>query len=114
MAEGFELNVSERDGVTVLRFAGHLESAAIAQAQEKLGDHITAGTALILDLSALDYMSSVGLRLILKALKQAQAVQQPFVIVGPRGRVKEVLDTTGLSKFCPIFPRLDAAIESLQ
>ena len=114
MAEGFELNVAERDGVTVLRFSGQLDSSATALAHEKLGDLVSAGAALVLDLAALDYLSSVGLRLILKAMKQAQAVQQPFVISGPRGRVKEVLDATGLSKFCPIYPRLDAAIESVR
>jgi anti-anti-sigma factor len=114
MAEGLEVQVRHDGDVTVLQLSGHLDSTTAASAQERLDDLVGAGAALVLDLSALDYLSSVGLRLILKAMKQAQAGQHPFAIAGAHGRVKEVLDTTGLSRFCPIHARLADAIRSLQ
>jgi anti-sigma B factor antagonist len=87
----------------VLEVSGRLDAATVALAQDKLAEAVTSGAPLVIDLAGLEYISSVGLRLILKSLKQAQAMRLPFAITGPRAGVKEVLDSIGLAQYCPIF-----------
>ena len=61
---------------------------------------VAAGAPIVLDIAKLSFLSSAGLRLILKTMKQAQAMRQPFVIAGAKGPVKEILNSIGLRQFC--------------
>jgi anti-anti-sigma factor len=98
---------------TILELKGRLEVGTIALAQDKFADAVAAGPPLVLDLAKLTYLSSAGLRLILKTMKQAQASRQPFVIAGARGPVREILDSIGLRQFCPFTRNRAEAIAKL-
>lgn len=100
--------------VTVLHFVGRLDRASAAKAQEILTEAVNTGASLVLDLAGLALLSSIGLRLILKAMKQAQATRQPFVLAAPQDCVKEVLDAAELGKHCPIHPDRESAVEAVK
>ncbi|HXQ52626.1 MAG TPA: STAS domain-containing protein [Stellaceae bacterium] len=107
------VNELAESGATVLELKGRLEVATIALAQDKFADAVASGPPIVLDLAKLAHLSSAGLRLILKTMKQAQASRQPFVISGARGPVKEVLDSIGLRQFCPFARSRAEAIAKL-
>jgi anti-sigma B factor antagonist len=86
---------------SILELGGRLEAASLAHAHEKFAEAVAADAPIVLDVGKLSFLSSAGLRLILKTMKQAQAMRQPFVIAGAKGPVKEILDSIGLRQFCP-------------
>ncbi len=69
----------EDEAATVLELAGRLELGTVALAKEKFAEIVTGGDPVVLDLAHLTYLSSAGLRLIIVAMKQAQANRQQFL-----------------------------------
>jgi len=98
---------------TVVELKGRLDAGTIALAQDTFADAVAAGPPIVLDLARLSYLSSAGLRLILKTMQQAHASRQPFVVAGARGIVKDLLDTIGLRQFCPFARNRAEAIAKL-
>lgn len=67
---------------------------------------------LVLDLSHVDLIASVGLRQIMQSAKNAKDENREFVICGPSGIVKEVLEISGFYKIITIYESLDTAMHS--
>ena len=86
---------------TVLKIVGRLDTAT-APALETAVDSSIAGVAeLILDCSALEYVSSAGLRVILKAQKLMNA-QGNMKLIGVNETIMEVFDITGFADILTI------------
>lgn len=65
---------------------------------------------VVLDLSDLDFISSLGLGAIISMHLKSRHHGGKIVIVHPRPAVQNVLETTRLTQLFPIFPTIDAAI----
>jgi anti-sigma B factor antagonist len=98
---------------SILELSGRLEAGTVGLAQDKFAEAVALGPPIVLDLAKLAFLSSAGLRLILKTMKQTQATRQPFVIAGAKGPVKEILDSIGLRQFCPIVRNRGEALAKL-
>ncbi|RUL78320.1 STAS domain-containing protein [Dyella choica] len=59
---------------------------------EKVLEQMGMGSTLVLDLSALDYISSAGLRSIAKARKAMRARDGHTLLVNPQAQVRKVFD----------------------
>ena len=109
LAEGMEagqrggnhMDVSTRteQDVTIIAFAGNLDSNTSPVAQQTL-DGILAGGAqkLVVDFSALDYISSAGLRVLLGAAKKLHGSGGALRLFGLNETVREVFEISGFSK----------------
>ena len=94
----------ERDGdVVVVRLSGRLDSSAAPGAEERLSA-VVSGEAprVAVDMSALTYVSSAGLRVLLVAAKTAQTKGGKVVLISPNPAVREVLEASGFDKFIQI------------
>lgn len=109
-----EISEQRADGATVLRFSGRLDGTNSAETDTKLADAVGRNPTLILDLSALDYISSAGLRVLLKAAKQAQTGKQKLLLAGLQPSVKQVFDISGFSTLFATFANRDDALRSLR
>lgn len=86
---------TELDGVVTLKLEGWLDTQAAAELQEQI-EALDAGTsALILDLSALEYTSSAGLRQIVAAHKK---VDGRLTLKNVRPEIMDVLEMAGFLK----------------
>jgi len=96
-----EININ--DGVpTVITIKGRLDTVS-ASDFEKAITPILAGEMkeVVLDCTALDYISSSGLRLFLTMQKTADAKQGKLILRGMKAEIKEIFDMTGFSAlFC--------------
>lgn len=75
--------------------AGRLDAMSFSEFDkeaEKLLPQMDAGSTLVLDLSALDYISSAGLRSLAKARKAMRARNGHTLLVNPQVQVRKVLD----------------------
>ena len=59
-------------------------------------------TQLIFDCNALDYISSSGLRVVLKAQKIVSARKGEMKLIAVKPQIKKVFDMTGFSRFLTI------------
>lgn len=97
---GNHMDVSTRTehDVTIIAFAGNLDSNTSPVAQQAL-DGILAGGGkkMIIDFSALDYISSAGLRVLLGTAKQLQKSGGALRLFGLNETVREVFEISGFS-----------------
>lgn len=104
-----EITETSEGGKAVAVLDGRLDTATAAAAEAKLLAMLGQG-AVIADLSAVRYVSSAGLRVLLKAAKQAKAAGHGFAVAGLQPAVREVFEISGFDKIIPAYDtRADAA-----
>ena len=87
--------------VVTMKIVGRLDTST-APALEAAIDGCVAGIKeLVLDCSALEYVSSAGLRVILKAQKKMN-VQGCMKLIGVNETIMEIFDITGFSDILTI------------
>ncbi|MFI6530795.1 STAS domain-containing protein [Nonomuraea sp. NPDC050547] len=70
----------------------------------------TRGPHLILDLSELTFMDSLGLRSVPACHRQARARDGQLTLVNPAPQIAHLLSVTMLDRHIPIFATIDQAI----
>ncbi len=84
---------------------GRLDGVTAATHEAALRDLLTPGVAaLTIDLSALEYVSSAGLRVLLIAAKNIKATGGTVTLASPASNVLEVLRMSGFDKIFAITP----------
>lgn len=104
---------TERD-ITIIAFAGNLDSNTSPVAQQAI-DGVLAGGAkkLVVDFSALDYISSAGLRVLLGAAKKLQGSGSGLRLFGLNETVREVFEISGFSKILVVKGSEKEAVDGL-
>lgn len=99
------ISTRTRDDITIAGIAGSLDSNTSAEAQQSL-DAVLAGGArkVAIDFTALDYVSSAGLRVLLGVAKQLKASGGTLRTFGLNDSVREVFDISGFSAILSVFP----------
>ena len=80
----------------ILKVIGRLDTSTAPQLEAEMDDSLDSAKDLILDFSELEYISSAGLRVILKAQKIMNK-QGTMKLTGVNDTVMEVFDITGFS-----------------
>ncbi len=108
-----DFNVSQSDPVTLIEASGRIDSSNANLLGDALSGVIDEGhTQLVLDLSAVGYMSSAGLREIVSALKKLRRASGDLRIAQPSPRVVEVIEMSGLDSEIQVFASQAEAINS--
>ena len=68
---------------------------------------------MIVDFGDLDYISSAGLRVILKATKDLKRSEGNFILCSMKDYVKEVFEISGFDTFLPIVSSMDEALQKM-
>jgi len=107
------MNISTRtqQDVTVVAIAGKLDSNTSPEAQQAL-DGIVAGGArtVVVDFTALDYISSAGLRVLLGTARRLRGSGGALRLFGLNETVREVFEISGFSTILAVFPTEAAAL----
>jgi anti-anti-sigma factor len=81
-----------------LRFTGRIDATWADLVGKTIEDAIRAGShRLVLNFAGVDYISSLGIRVLILQYKQLKAVKGTFVISHPSPLVRETLVTVGLA-----------------
>jgi anti-anti-sigma factor len=96
--------MKDGDGETIVELSGRLDANSSPLLQHSFDamseDLFKANIAL--DFSAVDYISSAGLRVLLIIQKKIMAAGGSFFVRNPNGAVREVFDMTGFSAILKI------------
>ena len=96
--------------VTVLSISGSIDSATFFDLVKEADETLSTGHArLVLDLSAVDFVSSGGLKALQTIAIRAVSHDGKMVLSCVGKEVSEVLSTTGFDKILDIFPDVAAA-----
>jgi anti-anti-sigma factor len=110
------MNIKEtkKDKATVLVVEGRIDSGTSAELEKKLIALIETGGVkdIAMDFSAMDYISSAGLRVLLMAAKKAGKLGGKVVLAGLSANVKEVFDISGFSNIFSIFASQEEAVKA--
>jgi anti-anti-sigma factor len=100
-------------GVTKVILAGRID---IAGAQEiDMPMSVVGGSrrAVVVDLSAVEFMASMGLRAVVLCAKSVQSKRGKIVLLAPRPEVLEVIQTSGIDELIPVYDSEAAAIAAV-
>lgn len=93
----FYLNVYDQGSITHVDVAGRIDALNAREFGQELLSLISAGQInLTLRLSALEYMSSAGLREIVRVFKIVENLGGEFRVIQPSSAMMRILQTTGL------------------
>jgi anti-sigma B factor antagonist len=104
-----EIDESRLDNLIVLRPAGRLDNVTAPEFQTRLLRLTSGGTAdVVIDLAAVEYMSSGGLRALGAAAKQLPAGRR-IAVCGLHALVLDVFSIAHFEQVLPVFAGLDDA-----
>jgi anti-anti-sigma factor len=104
-----QITTLKAGAVTVAILDGRLDTVTAAGAEQTLLALLQEG-ALVADLEGVRYMSSAGLRLLLKAAKAAKGAGVSFSVCASQPAVREVFEISGFNKVIPAFATRDEAV----
>ena len=110
------LGVEKTATATVLRIGGELDLQTVPDLQAGLTDVVATTTgAVVADLTAVQFLSSSGLRLLLGLRSELAEQGRPLrLVVGENRAVARPLLITGLDRLMELHPDLDTALAAGQ
>jgi anti-anti-sigma factor len=100
--------------VRLIKLTGVLDLIGVGLVERKLAEHVAGANAqVILDLSEVSFIASIGIRLLVTTAKSVGRGGGRLVIFNPSQSVREILDLTGVVEIIPMFGDLEEARSAL-
>jgi anti-anti-sigma factor len=107
-----EIKQQRHDGVTVIAPAGRIDSTTSETLERTVAGTLDAGERrVIIDLKAVDYISSAGLRVLLLAAKRLGGGRGALVLCNLGDPVRQVFDLAGFLPLFTIEPSRELAVK---
>ena len=107
-----EIIEEKQSDISIFRLNGRLDSNTSQGFEQKIFQTITDGSKqVVVDFKDLDYISSAGLRVILKATKAIKREEGQIMLCSMQDYVKEVFEIAGFDSFLPIASGMDEALK---
>ena len=102
-----------QNNINIYRLKGRLDSNTSQRLEEKLFQAISDGSKrMIVDFKDIDYISSAGLRVILKAFKALRREDGRIILCSMQKYVREIFKMIGIDSFVPILDTMDDALKA--
>lgn len=110
-----EIEIFSRGSAAVIAIQGSIDGLTAGDVLASLGSEIRSGKIrLVADLSAVEYISSAGLRAVLATLKDARQQGGDFRLAAVPPEVLKVLNLSGFTSIVKVFPDVDSAVASFE
>jgi anti-anti-sigma factor len=110
--DDFSINSEHNGNVTVVTISGRVDSVTAATLDAELGKIVYENNKLVLELKDVVYLSSAGVRAIIRALQSAQKSEGGVKLACIPDLVKDVLENVGVMEVLQSYPTVDEAIAS--
>ncbi len=107
------LDVSDRDGWSVLEVGGEVDVATAPRLREQLIKLVNAEKyRIVVDLQGVDFIDSTGLGVLIGALKRVRTHDGDLAVVCTEPRIVKVFEITGLNQVFRLLDSVDTAVAS--
>ena len=104
----------EKNGIVCVSVEGRMEAEFVSEFETAINTIVKSGqTHLLIDLSALEYLGSSVLRVILKAVKRINQKSGKIVLCCLNGYLKEIFEVNCLNNNIPITESVESALTML-
>jgi anti-anti-sigma factor len=104
------LETDNTQSISVMKVKGRVDSETTPELDNAISKLLTEGrNKIVLDLQAVDYMSSAGLRSLVKALKESQGTGGDVHLASVSKSVEGVLLTVGMMQMFKMFSTSEEA-----
>ncbi|MCP4672960.1 MAG: STAS domain-containing protein [Desulfobacula sp.] len=109
-----EIDQKNNNGVEIFSVKGSLDSNTSAEFETLIYAALEEGQRkLVLNLENLDYISSAGIRVMLKTTKDLKRMEGNIVLCSLQDYVREVFEIAGFDGYLNIENNLEAAIHTI-
>ena len=109
--KSLKLNLSHEGETAVLKVSGSAGASEAEKFRTRLDEIVSAKPpVLVLDLTEMEFICSLGLSAIIAAHLKARHHQGQIRLVNPQAHVQNLLDVTRLTKVFAIYPSLQGAL----
>lgn len=107
-----EISIDKQSKAVVVAVKGRMDAVSAPEFESTMADHIATGAnRFVVDCSALEYISSAGLRSLLITVKTLKARDGELVFAALGDVVREVFEIAGFETIFPVFDSTHAALE---
>ena len=109
-----EIVEESKDDVSIFSLKGRLDSNTSAKLESRIAQALESGFKnMIINFENLEYISSAGLRVILKTTKDLRRKDGKILLCSMQDYVKEVFEIAGFDTFLPIVATMGEALEQV-
>ena len=104
--------IEKKEGnVSIFKIQGRLDSNSSPEFEERIIGAIDDGArSMVVDFGELEYISSAGLRVILKSTKKLKRSEGNIILCAMQDYVREVFEISGFDSFLTIVPSMEDAL----
>ncbi|MBF2057632.1 MAG: anti-sigma factor antagonist [Cyanobacterium sp. T60_A2020_053] len=104
-----EIKITTQDNLQIVAIEGDIDSSVASDVTEKIVPLATENAQVILEMTAVEYMSSAGLRTLLSMHRQATNNSAKLILVGLSEDIKDTMSVTGFLDFFTTADSLEEA-----
>lgn len=108
-----DIEIGGTEQVAVVTVGGRIDAYTAPEVETQLLQVVDAGRDLVIDLSATDYVSSAGLRVLITIAKRAASDRFEMRLCGLQEPVREVFDIAGFTRLFEIRDSRQVAVDEL-
>ncbi len=113
-APAAEVTAEYKGNVLVLRIKGRLDALSSSEAEKKICSSIEEGQSkVLLDMAAVTYLSSAGMRMLLSTTKRVRSMAGRMVLCSTANNVLDVLKISGFDHVLELFETEEEATKQL-
>jgi anti-sigma B factor antagonist len=102
-----------QNDINIYRLIGRLDTNTSRRLEQKLFQAISEGAKnMVVDFKDIDYISSAGLRVILKANHALQREDGRIMLCSMQDYVRQIFEITGIDSFVAIVATMDDALKA--
>lgn len=105
-----EIQYSEVGPIRMVKLIGKLDILGTGEIETRFAGYCAGdGARVLVDLSEVDYLASIGIRLLTVNAKSIASRRGRMVLLQPNANVKSVLEVTGIPSIIPMYDSLESA-----
>ena len=109
-----DITAKNEDKALVVSVTGRMDAVTATDFEKALAEYLNQGnSALVIDFTDLDYISSAGLRSILATAKKMKGMNGTLSLANLKEVVREVFDISGFSAIIPIYDSVETALGAM-
>ena len=96
-------------GIVKVKLAGRMDAPGTEGIEQKLMDYAGTHRSVILDMNAVDFLTSAGIRTLILAAKAVSRRGGKMVLLNLDAKVRQVLEIANLDRWIPMHQSLEEA-----